>query len=326
MVRSLVIGLALVVNLGPVMAQELPVKLPVSVPGRLAPQIDGEWWTVAHNPDLGKLTGAKQEPVDFAIWQAKDGTWQLWSCIRDTLCGGNTRLFYRWEGKRLTDTDWRPMGIALQADPSLGEVVGGLQAPHVLRERDVFHMVYGDWNRICLAQSRDGKKFERVLNERGQPDLFTGPYDNTRDPMLLKIGTLYHCYYTGHKAGQTYDSAMFCRTSTDLRRWSEPMVVSAGGSAAKLGAAGTNAECPFVVAKDGWFILWRNLYYGTAQRNAQYASTNPFSFGVGDDRDYVGNLEVAAPEIVVLDGQYYIAALLPTLDGIRIARLKWVKT
>ena len=41
--------------------------------------------------------------MDFAVWQAKDGTWQLWSCIRQTKCGGKTRLFYRWEGKALTD-------------------------------------------------------------------------------------------------------------------------------------------------------------------------------------------------------------------------------
>lgn len=45
--------------------------------------IDNEWWTVAHNPDLGKLDGGEQQqPVDFAIWQAANGIWQLWPCIR----------------------------------------------------------------------------------------------------------------------------------------------------------------------------------------------------------------------------------------------------
>ena len=43
----------------------------------LVPQIDGEWWQVAGDPDLGKLTTPKQQPVDFALWQAADGTWQL---------------------------------------------------------------------------------------------------------------------------------------------------------------------------------------------------------------------------------------------------------
>jgi hypothetical protein len=54
------------------------------------PRIAGDWWTVAGNPDLGDLTSPKQQPVDFSIWQAADGTWQLWSCIRNTRIPGAT--------------------------------------------------------------------------------------------------------------------------------------------------------------------------------------------------------------------------------------------
>ena len=39
----------------------------------LVPQIEGEWWSVADNPDLGDYTSEKQQPVDFGIWQAADG-------------------------------------------------------------------------------------------------------------------------------------------------------------------------------------------------------------------------------------------------------------
>ena len=66
----------------------------VAADGGPAPRIDGEWWQVAGDPDLGKYTNPKQQPVDFAVWQAADGTWQLWSCIRGTNCGGKTRLFH----------------------------------------------------------------------------------------------------------------------------------------------------------------------------------------------------------------------------------------
>jgi hypothetical protein len=292
----------------------------------LIPQIDGEWWPVASKPDLGQYTSDRYQPVDFAIWQARDGTWQIWSCIRHTKCGGNTRLFYRWEGKRLTDSNWRQMGIAMEADTNLGETKGGLQAPYVFVEKDRYYMVYGDWQRICLATSRDGKTFTRVPNERGQPDLFSGPYDNTRDPMVLKLGDLFYCYYMGHKKGAEYQSAVFCRTSHDLKSWSEPMMVSAGGSAAAhTNWFGGDAECPFVVQKDGMFYLFRNQLYGRNNLNTQYASANPLSFGVGDDRYRIGTLPVAAPEIVLHKGQWYIAALNPALDGIRIARLRWAK-
>src|SRR6516162_5709624 len=67
-----------------------------SVPRK--PGIVGDWWQIAGDPDLGNLTSPKQQPVDFAVWQAADGTWQLWSCVRNTREPGNTRLFYRWEG------------------------------------------------------------------------------------------------------------------------------------------------------------------------------------------------------------------------------------
>ena len=99
----------------------------------LVPQIDGPWWQVAGDPDLGKYTSPKQQPVDFAIWPAKDGTWQIWSCIRSTNCGGKTRLFHRWQGAKITDPDWQPMGVAMEADAAFGETPGGLQAPHVIK-------------------------------------------------------------------------------------------------------------------------------------------------------------------------------------------------
>jgi hypothetical protein len=288
------------------------------------PEIVEPWWQVAGNPDLGDYTSEKQQPVDFGIWQAADGTWQIWSCIRHTQCGGHTRLFYRWEGRRLTDPDWRPLGIAMQADPSRGEAAGGLQAPHVFRDGGAYFMVYGDWHRICLAQSQDGKEFTRVANDQGQPALFSGPYSQVRDAMMLKVGSLFFCYYMGHEKDAEYESAVFCRTSHDLKEWSEPLIVSAGGQAAtQCNWYGGDAECPFVVQRDGMFYLFRNQLYGVPSLNTQYASSNPLNFGVGHDRFRLGTLPVAAPEIVRHEGQWYIAALNPGLDGIRIARLKW---
>ncbi|MGH7946231.1 MAG: hypothetical protein ACREF9_14650, partial [Opitutaceae bacterium] len=192
--------------------------------------------------------------------------------------------------------------------------------------KDRYYMFYGDWLRICLATSADGKTFTRFRNQRGQPDLFTGPLHQTRDAMVLKIGDLYYCYYTGHRKGETYQSAIFCRTSHDLETWSEPMMVSAGGVAAtQTNWFGGDAECPFVVQKDELFYLFRNQVYGPKHLNTQYRSANPLSFGVGDDRYRIGTLAVAAPEIVVHEGQYYIAALRADLKGIQIARMKWTK-
>lgn len=292
------------------------------------PVIDGDWWAIASTPDLKEFNKPGQEPVDFGIWQAADGTWQAWSCIRNTAAKGHTRLFYRWEGQEITDTHWEPKGIAMMSDSKMGEPEGGLQAPFVLKENGVYYMFYGDWDKICLATSTDGKNFNRVMNSKGKSDLFQGPYQNSRDAMVLKANGLYYCYYTGHTsnppAGQD-SCAVFCRVSTDLYNWSEALNVCSGGSPAD-GTAwyGADSECPFVVEYNSKYYLFRNQLYGPGGLNTQYVSDNPLLFGTGDDDSHlVQQLNVSAPEIIEWNGQYYIAALNPNLDGLRIAKLKW---
>jgi len=302
----------------------------------LIPQIDGQWWQVAGNPIDHKYATERQEPVDFAIWQATDGTWQLWSCIRNTTAGGNdgkTRFFYRWEGKHLTDTNYKPMGIAMEADPSLGETPGGLQAPHVVKVGHTYHMFYGDWVNICHATSKDGKNFTRVMQENGKTGMFSeGPGNNTRDVMLLPHAGKWFAYYTAYTNRQ---GMVYIRTTRDFKSWSESKVVAFGGQA---GTGPSSAECPHVVKlgpED--FYLFRTQTYGPHKRGrirdrgapqtSVYHSSDPTMFGINQDEKYfVCTIPVAAPEIIYYRGQYYIAALdQGALDGIRIAKLKWVK-
>ena len=304
----------------------VPLLLLLTIPARaaapvLVPQVEGEWWQVAGDPDLGKFSSPKQQPVDFAVWQAADGSWQLWSCIRSTACGGRTRLFHRWQGARLTDRDWQPMGIAMRADPAFGETDGGLQAPHVVRAGTKYHMLYGDWENICLAESADGKTFARQLMPGGKSGMFgEGAGNNTRDPMVIRIGKLFHVYYTAYpdKLGADY-----VRTSKDLRRWSPAKKVAFGGSA---GTGPYSAECPFVYfhKESGYNYLFRTQRYGEKALTSVYRSRDSMDFGVNDDKYLVGTVPYAAPEIVEHEGRTYLAALLPNLKGIRIARLKWV--
>lgn len=289
----------------------------------LTPRLSGDWWAVAGDPDLGALTTTNQQPVDFAVWQAADGTWQLWSCIRRTKEPGKTRLFHRWEGTRLTDAHWKPLGIAMQADPTLGETQGGLQAPYVFRHDGKYWMFYGDWASICLATSVDGKQFVRHRNAEGRPQIHVaGNPDltrNTRDPMVLRAGNKWHCYYTAHPGDRGFD---YARTSTDLVDWGEERVVSAGG---RSGEGFNSAECPFVVEPaPGDFYLFRTQRYGRDAQTMVYRSRDPLNFGVGDDAGYyVATLPVAAPELFQSEGQWFMAALLPNLKGIQITRMEW---
>jgi hypothetical protein len=283
------------------------------------PYLDGEPCVIASNPDLGKYTSEKQEPVDFGVWQAADGTWQLWSCIRGTNYGGKDRIFHRWEGKSLLAPNWTPKGIALEANTVLGETKGGLQAPYTFKHGGKFHMLYGDWVNICLAMSDDGKTFERALNADGTSAQFTqGLEVHIRDPMALEIEGVWHVYYTGNpdRKGKIY-----CRTTSDFKSWSEPMIVSSGGRA---GDGRTAAECPQVVKHNGHYYLFRTERYGASAKTHVYVSSNPLHFGIDNDAEfYVTTIPTAAPEYVVHDGQEYLASLKPELNGIRIHALKW---
>ena len=292
------------------------------------PVIDGEWQRITSMPDLGDYNSDRQQPVDFGVWKAKDGTWQLWSCVRGTKIGGNSRLLYRWEGKSLADTAWQPMGIAMVADTTLGETAGGLQAPYVFEEDGVYYMFYGDWNNICLATSEDGKEFTRVLNDSGTPTLFTGPLYNARDPMVIKVDGTYYCYYSAHNQhdDKTFgpQGAIYCRTSDDMKTWGEPIVVSRGGSPLEqTNWYAGDIECPFVVEIDDHYVLFRNQLYGRYSLNTQYSSSNPLDFGDGHDDYMVGQLHVAAPEVIKEGNQHYLVSLTRRLDGMKIAKIRF---
>lgn len=315
-------SVALVVFLSLVLLASAGADAEGVLDGAMVPFIDGPWRQIAGNPDLGDDTSERQQPVDFGLWQAADETWQLWSCIRFTNCGGHTRVFHGWEGKRLTDGDWKPLGVVMKARPDLGEPLGGLQAPHVVKHDGVYRMLYGDWEHICLATSRDGKHFERVLNDAGRTARFTeGRGVNTRDAMSILVGDQWLTYYCAFAAGQ---GVVYCRKTDDLEHWSESRAVAFGGRA---GVGPYAAECPHVVRHEGLYYLFRTQMYGENARTSVYASADPLDFGLNQDRlHYVGELAIAAPELVMgHEGQDYIAALRPGLDGVQIARLGWSK-
>jgi sucrose-6-phosphate hydrolase SacC (GH32 family) len=219
------------------------------------------------------------------------------------------------------------MGVAMRADTAFGETAGGLQAPFVIKKDDKYLMFYGDWNHICMAESYDGRIFKRVIINNS-PALFGDSAEtNTRDPMLINTRGQWYCYYTAHPGN---DGAIYLRKSDDLRNWGESKIVSHGGS------PGTGqlwmAECPHVIPYDGKYYLFRTYSYGKYENGVQveepktniYCSDDPENFGVNTDSLLVARLPVAAPEIIRHNGEWYIAALMPDLQGIRISRMKWV--
>jgi hypothetical protein len=114
--------------------------------GPLTPRIKGPWVQLVGRPQLEKWVSPDAEPVDFTVFQADDGRWQLISCIRKTTHPGSGRLLYRWSSPKLQAKGWKPEGIFLSSKPEWDHAEGGVQAP--------FHV-------------KDGKKHFLFYNSRG---------------------------------------------------------------------------------------------------------------------------------------------------------------
>ncbi|NWF83229.1 MAG: hypothetical protein HXY18_05305 [Bryobacteraceae bacterium] len=291
------------------------------------PRIAGEWVQIAGEPDAGRFATPKQEVVDFAIWEALDGTWQAWSCIRHTAEAGATRLFHRWQGRSPVEPGWEAMGVAMRADPAFGERLGSMQAPYVLKIGEKYHLFYTSGGRAFVALSEDGKTFARHQMEPGRFGLFdrfsTGEDKviggGGRDIMLLRDGNRWIAYYT---ANPDDIGRVYARTSPDLKRWDPPRIVAWGGEA---GVNFYSAECPWVYKLPGtpWYFLFRTQLYKNPPTTRVYRSRDPFDFGLNNDDMLVARLPVAAPELLEYRGKLYIACLMPDLKGLRTAPLEF---
>jgi hypothetical protein len=309
---------------------------------KLRPVLEGDSWLIGANPaDLGRLQGnitpgenyKGQEVVDHHIWRDGKGNWRLWACIRKTAVG---RLFYGWVSPELERSPWKPLGAMMRRNKTAGESLadrGGrflgevLQSPFVIRTNGRYYMFYGGGyadsgsylklSSICLAISEDGVSFSRHENRFGESVLFYGP-GTARDPCLLEIGDTWHLYYAGNETGFPLHKH-YVRTSSDLVNWSASREVVWGGTP---GTHMSSTECPHVVRRQGYYYLFRTENYAKG-RTYVYRSEDPYDFGLNDDKCLIGQIDVAAPEIIVDGDKEYISSNKHIVEGAHLFRLRW---
>ena len=257
------------------------------------PQLIGEAWQIGKDsPDVSPYTGGSA--CDYTIFRATDGTWQCIACIRGTSWSGRTRLFYRWEGASMDQSDWEPKGIFYKATPGIGlqTTNDSVQAPHMVETEDRFLMFYnsGMGGAYCMT-SEDGKEFEHLKGEAGAENLFK----MGRDVCVYEEDGTWHAYYCNNE--MTYRSA-----SAPEGPWSEESVLRSYG----------NPESPFVLKYKGLYYLWQ-------QSNVI----------ISDRLDSFEDIAIAracrgwAPEIIIDEkGNYYATSYR---NGIWAQRLEWVK-
>ena len=137
--------------------------------------------------------------------------------------------------------------------------------------------------------------------------------------MVIRVGQSLACLLHGLPGQAGRGLRAHVQRPQHLERFEESGFRRRGGYGA------LSAECPFVYyhKESGYYYLFRTQHYGEKAQSSVYRSRDPMNFGVNNDRFLVGTLPVAAPEIVEHEGRLYIAALLPSLKGIQIAKLKF---
>jgi hypothetical protein len=321
---------------------------------KMRPVLDSDFWLIGPQPELKELpllnkerTGP-HEPNDHCIFQAANGMWQLWACVRKTPVG---RCLVNWESENLTDSPWKETGRVIRADRSAGESMVDwkgqefLQSPFVVKDGDTYYMTYGGYstgkdeagnptddygrtqNQISLMTSPDGINWTRYRGENGWSRIIVGP-GATRDQYLVKFGDTWYMYYTGHDGGSRENERIYVRTSNDLIHWSD---CSVAHCIDREYLNSHTCESPTVVERAGYYYLFRS---GGLKTEAPfsvgvYRSEDPLDFGTsgdGEDRR-VCYFPAHAGEIVFdEDGQEYISRLHnddPTHYEITLARMHW---
>jgi hypothetical protein len=274
------------------------------------PALDGPWWQIAPNaPDVGPWATGQENACDFTVYRAADGAWHCVACIRGTRAPGE-RLFFRWTAPRLTDTNWRPLGILDVPRGTRGteNAVTSVQAPHAFRHDGKYLMFYNSGGGARCLVSPDGGTWTPATRFDGQPVFFA----MGRDVNLFHDADheRWIAYYCGTvTVGGERRGAMVARTAARPEGpWSdEEKAVLAQG----------NPESPFVLKRDGHYYLFQQM--------SVYRSADPLDFNRAELVAHMTGLWFDgkyAPEIIEDGREMYIAGYS---RGLHVAKVKWVR-
>jgi hypothetical protein len=296
------------------------------------PVLDGDWWKIAERePDVGEYNNpGKHNACDFTIWQAADSTWQMVACIREVNWPGvGARVFHRWEAEKLTDANWKPMGVFLTPREELHQYAS-IQAPHCFKYEGKYYFFYNGGtapgphipldpanptkgrsrgNSSWCMVSEDGKNFTDIKNTEGSHAFFSMGrdmmvfHDQDRDRFIA--------YFQDTKLpGETPDKngAMYFRTAPKPEGpWSKERT--------NINNKG-NPESPFVIKRGDKYYLWEQMKVFVSDTPEDFSDRPNTKMTPGPVHGKY------APEILLVDDRYYIAGYE---TGIWLCKMKWVE-
>ena len=282
------------------------------------PRLDGPWIKLVGRPPLEKWASDRAEPVDFTLFQADNGRWQLIACVRHTSHPGGTRLLYRWSSPDLVAENWRADGIFLSSDPDWDHAEGTLQAPFHVFDAGRHHLFYNSRGGHLMT-STDGIDFQPVGTEAIFP--------MGRDVCILddrERSGKWIAYYTSPEKGinpATRDHTIRARTAENLEGpWSESAVEIPPITPPAKGYTFVYAESPLVVRRGGDYYRFEQLEVFRSDDPLKWEGPPIARLAPRDP------LKRLAPEIVTHEGRDYLVAYQwrgRDPRGIYLAPLVW---
>ena len=200
-------------------------------------------------------------------------------------------------------------------------------APHIIKHEGKYWIFYtgvtdSATQAICLATSEDLYNWERYENNPIFTSLPWGYWDTThwsdcRDPMVLKEGDTFYCYYTAARMVPGTDNVENClgiASSKDLINWKDE------GFRRLEYTLTTPPESPFVVKRNGEFYL----FYTNYKHGIVYIkSPDPLHGWKENPDDPQSILEgVSATEIFEENGKWYITLISHMNYGLHFLEIR----
>lgn len=211
--------------------------------------------------------------------------------------------------------------------PDSGFDVYQVWAPHIIEHNGKYWMFYTGVNdsatqAICLATSEDLYHWERHENNPLFTSLPWGYWDtihwsDCRDPMVLKEGDTFYCYYTAARmvpGTETVENCLGIASSSDLIHWKDE------GYRRLIHTLTTPPESPFVVKRNGEFYL----FYTNYKHGIVYVrSPDPLHGWKEDPEDPQSIMEgVSATEIFEHEGKWFITLISHMPYGLHFLEIR----
>ncbi len=217
-------------------------------------------------------------------------------------------------------------------DPVLQTVESGFDtyqvwAPHIIKHQGKYWNFYTGVNdsvsqAICLATSDDLYNWDRY---EANPIITSQPWgawdesvwSDCRDPMVLKDGNMFYCYFTAarfDKEAEKHEYCMGIASSSDLINWKDE------GYRTLEHTLSTPPESPFVVKRNGEYYL----FYTNYKHGIVYVRSDDPLIGWKENTDDPQSIikGVSASEIFEKDNKWYITYISHMKNGLHFLEIR----